>query len=79
MARGVTPVPICRWGRLALAAEVVAGVIKRTGRSHAATARMDAGADERGADGPQSRVVDGEFYPDWEARCTGTTLIGCIG
>jgi hypothetical protein len=54
-------------------------VIGRTGRGHAATARMDAGADERGADGPQLRVVDGEFYPDWEARCTGTTLIGCIG
>jgi DNA-directed RNA polymerase specialized sigma24 family protein len=28
---------------------------------------MGAGADQRRADGPQLRVVDGEFYPDWEA------------
>ncbi len=52
---------------MALAAEVMAGVIGRTGRGHAAAPRMGAGADEPGADGPQLRVVDGEFYPDWEA------------
>src|ERR1700710_261337 len=39
----------------------------RTGCGQAAAARMGAGADERGADAPQLRVVDGEFYPDWEA------------
>jgi RNA polymerase sigma factor (sigma-70 family) len=47
------------------AAEVVAAVMGQTRRGRAAGAR--AGTDERAADAPQLRVVDGEFYPDWEA------------
>jgi RNA polymerase sigma-70 factor, ECF subfamily len=47
------------------AAEVVAAVMGQTRRGRAASAR--AGTDERAADAPQLRVVDGEFYPDWEA------------
>ncbi len=38
----------------------------RTGCGRAA-ARPGAGGDEPAADAPQLRVVDGEFYPDWEA------------
>jgi RNA polymerase sigma factor (sigma-70 family) len=42
-------------------------VIGQTGRGRVAAARTGTGADERCAEGPQLRVVGGEFYPDWEA------------
>ena len=54
----------------------VAGVVERTRRSRAAAGRAGAGGDreadervgvQRVADAPGLRVVDGEFYPDWEA------------
>ncbi|MGH3854828.1 MAG: RNA polymerase sigma factor [Pseudonocardiaceae bacterium] len=40
-----------------------------TGRGRAPAGRAPAkrGADERAAQAPQLRVVDDEFYPDWEA------------
>jgi RNA polymerase sigma factor (sigma-70 family) len=56
----------------------VAGVTGRTGRGRVARAQAGAdgadervpdarAADERAAQAPQLRVVNGEFYPDWEA------------
>jgi RNA polymerase sigma-70 factor, ECF subfamily len=42
-------------------------VIGRPGRGRAIAARTGGGADAPAADAPQLRVVDGEFYPDWEA------------
>ena len=49
----------------------VARVVGRTGRGRPAAARVGAGsgggAEERVADAPGLRVVNGEFYPDWEA------------
>lgn len=38
-----------------------------TGRGRAAVARVGAGTDQRAVNAPQLRVVDGEFYSDWEA------------
>jgi RNA polymerase sigma-70 factor, ECF subfamily len=49
----------------------VARVVGRTGRGRAAAARVGAGAgggaEDRVADAPGLRMVNGEFYPDWEA------------
>ncbi|HEX8935214.1 MAG TPA: sigma-70 family RNA polymerase sigma factor [Pseudonocardiaceae bacterium] len=46
-------------------------MVGRTGRGRAAAARVGAGdgggAEDRVADAPGLRMVNGEFYPDWEA------------